>query len=172
MSGVGIGYAMTCVSEELIKGAGRTKLLNWLTAMDMIVGVGLLVALVLWRGFIGAALSLSLTSIVIGLVMLVLARRVVVVPVRQLLSALVTPMPALAVAAATTWLFDHYLMKADSRPLAMAVGFLVLDGLVYVITYLSVLAIFARPTAKAVLRIGLVAARRIRERLRGPVPDA
>ena len=115
MSGIGIGYAMTCVSEEAIKGAGRTKLLNWLTAMDIIVGVGLLVALVLWGGLIGASLSLSLTSIVIGLVMLVLARKVVVVPLRQLVSALVTPMPALAVAAGITWLLEHYLMKAESR---------------------------------------------------------
>ena len=170
MSGIGIGYAMTCVSEEAIKGAGRTKLLNWLTAMDLIIGVGLLVALVLWGGLIGASLSLSLTSIVIGLVMLALARQVVVVPLRQLVSALVTPLPALAVAAGITWLFEHYLMKAESRPLPMAVGFLLLDGLIYVITYLSVLSVFARPSAKAVLRIGLVAAQRIRERLRGPVP--
>jgi PST family polysaccharide transporter len=168
MSGIGIGYPMTCVSEEAIKGAGRTKLLNWLTAMDLIIGVGLLVALVLWGGLIGASLSLSLTSIVIGLVMLVLARRVVVVPLRQLVSALVTPMPALAVAAGITWLFEHYLMKAESRPLPMAVGFLLLDGLVYTIIYLSILSVFAKPSAKALLRIGLVAAHRIRERLRGP----
>jgi PST family polysaccharide transporter len=169
MSGIGIGYAMICVSEEAIKGAGRTKLLNWLTAMDMIVGVGLLVALVLWGGLIGASLSLSLTSIIIGLVMLALARQVVVVPSRQLVSALVTPLPAFAVAAGITWLFEHYLMKAESRPLPIAVGFLLLDGLVYSITYLAILSVFAKPTAKAVLRIGLVAAQRIRERLHGPV---
>jgi O-antigen/teichoic acid export membrane protein len=169
MSGIGIGYAMTCVSEEAIKGAGRTKLLNWLTAMDVILGVGLLVALVLWGGLIGASLSLSLTSVVIGLVMLALARQVVVVPLRQLVSALVTPMPALAVAAVITWLFEHYLMKAESRPLPIAVGFLLLDGLVYIITFLSILSVFAKPTAKAVLRIGLMAAQRIRERVRGSV---
>jgi O-antigen/teichoic acid export membrane protein len=169
MSGIGIGYAMTCVSEEAIKGAGRTKLLNWLTAMDVILGVGLLVVLVLWGGLIGASLSLSLTSVVIGLVMLALARQVVVVPLRQLVSALVTPMPALAVAAVITWLFEHYLMKAESRPLPIAVGFLLLDGLVYIITFLSILSVFAKPTAKAVLRIGLMAAQRIRERVRGSV---
>jgi O-antigen/teichoic acid export membrane protein len=168
MSGIGIGYAMTCVSEEAIKGAGRTKLLNWLTAMDLIVGVGLLVALILWGGLMGASLSLSLTSIVIGLVMLVLARQVIVVPVRQLVSALGTPMPALAVAAGTTWLFEHYLMKSESRPLPIAIGCLLLDGLVYTITFLSTLSVFARPSAKAVLRIGLMVVRRIRERLRGP----
>lgn len=169
MSGIGIGYAMTCVSEEAIKGVGRTKLLNWLTAMDMIVGVGLLVTLTLWGGLIGASLSLSITSIVIGVVMLVLARQVVIVPLRQLASALLTPMPALAVAAGITWLFEHYLMKADLRPLPVAVGFLLLDGLVYVIAYFSILSIFARPSAKAILRIGRGAAQKIRERRRGPV---
>lgn len=98
--------------------------------------------------------------------MLVLARKVVVVPLRQLISALMSPLPALAVAAGVTWLFDHYLMHSDSRPTAMAVGFLLLDGLVYTFTYV---AVFARSVAKAALRAGLAAARTIRGRLRRPM---
>lgn len=168
MAGVGVGYAMTCVSEELIKGAGRTQLLNWLTAMDLVLGVGLLVAGVFWGGLVGAALSLSVVSIVIGLVMLVLARQVIVVPSRALASALLTPLPGLAVATAITWVLEHHLLHADSRPLPLAVGCLVLDTLLFGLTYVLVLLVFARSSATALVRVVVRVAREVGRRRRGP----
>jgi O-antigen/teichoic acid export membrane protein len=172
MSGIGVGYAMTCVSEEAIKGAGRTALLNWLTALDLILGVGVLGAFVFWGGLIGASLSLSVTSVTIGLVMIALARKVVVVPLRQLASALMSPLPALAIAAGTTWALDHYVMRTESRTLPLAVACLVLDVLVYSIIYLLVLSVFARPSVKTILGIGRTALRKVSDRSRTVASDA
>ena len=47
MAGVGVGEALASVSVEVIKGAGRTSLMNWRTATE--VGGGLILVLILIR---------------------------------------------------------------------------------------------------------------------------
>jgi PST family polysaccharide transporter len=163
MSGMGIGYAMGSASEEAIKACGQTRLLNWLTGADLVLGVGLLVGLVAWKGLVGAALSLSLTSIIAGMVVLLLARRVIDVPLRTVASALASPLPALAVATVATWMLEHRVVHADSRPLLPALACLAAETALFVVIYLSTLCLVDRH----VLRTLTGAVRKI-WRLRSP----
>ena len=168
LSGVSVGYAMTCVAEEAIKASGRTQLLNWYTAVELVLGLGLLVALVPPLGLVGASLSLSVTSIVVGLVVLVLAHRVVVIPVRQLAVALASPLPGLMAATATTWLLEHQVLHSDTKPLMIALAFLALDALVFGITYLAALSLFARPTVMSLIHAARDLSAHLRRRHRVP----
>jgi PST family polysaccharide transporter len=164
LAGVSVGYAMTCVSEEAIKASGRTQLLNWYTLAEVVLGLGLLLALVGPFGLVGAALSLSITSVLVGFVVLGLARRVVNVGTRKLVSALGTPLPAAVAATATTWVLEHHLLHSDSRPVLVALAFLALDGVVLAVTYLAVLSLFARSTVVALIRAVLRLHARLRPR--------
>ena len=73
MAGLGLGKALICVSEEAIKGGGRTGLLNWLTATEVVLGIGLLLALIEPWGLIGVGLSISLTALAVGITCVSLA---------------------------------------------------------------------------------------------------
>jgi O-antigen/teichoic acid export membrane protein len=151
MSGISLGYAMTCVSEEAIKASGRTRLLNWYTAIEVTLAVTLLVLLVPPFGLVGAALSLSVTSLLVGLFVLALAQLVVPIPVRRLAAALTTPLPGLAIATTITWLLEHRFLHSDIRPAPLAVACLCLDVLIFLTTYLAVLTVFARQTVLTLL---------------------
>lgn len=162
MSGVSIGYAMTCVGEEAVKASGRTGLLNWYTATEVVVALGLLAGLVGPLGLVGAALSLSITSLVVGVVVLVLAHRVVPVRPGLLVGALVRPLPCLVVATTATWALEHHVLRSDQRPVAVGLAALLLDGVVFLAVYLAVLPLFARSTAATLLREWPLLAARLR----------
>src|SRR5271156_2041249 len=76
MAGIGLGAALASVAAEAVKGAGRSRLLNWLPAIN--VGLGLpLIVLLLPFGLVGVGVALSVAYLVAGFVSLVLARPVV-----------------------------------------------------------------------------------------------
>ena len=58
MSGLGLGEAFASVSEEAIKGCGRTSLINRFTATELVLGLGLLVLVIPW-GLVGVGLAIS-----------------------------------------------------------------------------------------------------------------
>lgn len=152
MSGLSVGYAMTCVGEQAVKASGRTRLLNWYTATELVAGLGLLLALVRPFGLVGASISLSVTALVVGLVVLALAQQVAAVRPGRLVAALGGPLPGLVAAAAATWLIEHRVLQSDTRPLLVAVGILTLDALVYLIIYVAVLSLTARSTVVTLFR--------------------
>ena len=66
MAGIGLGVALSSVTSEAIKGAGRSSLLNWLTALN--IGLGLpLIVLLLPFGLVGVGIAISVTYLVVGL---------------------------------------------------------------------------------------------------------
>ena len=77
MAGLGLGKALISVSEEAIKGGGRTKLLNWYTLTEVTLGLVLLIVLIKPLGLIGVGLAVSLTSLAVGVTCVGLARLVV-----------------------------------------------------------------------------------------------
>ena len=72
MAGVGLGTALLAVAREAIKGAGRSSLLNWSTALSLVVGLPLIV-LLLPFGLVGVGIAISVTYLVVGLVSVELA---------------------------------------------------------------------------------------------------
>ena len=153
MSGLSIGSAITVVAHDVIKARGRTRLINWFTLADLVLGVGFLLALIRPFGFAGAALYISLTSLATTVIILGLAQLVVTVPLRRVLTLLATPMPSLLVATVAAWLLEHDLLRADSRGPILAVVLLAVDTLVFCLIYLAVLTVFARPTVVTIVRI-------------------
>ena len=152
MSGLSIGSAVTVVVMDVIKAHGRTRLINWCTLADLVLGVGFLLVLIGPFGFVGASLYISLTSLTTAAIMLGVAQLVVTVPLRRVLTVLATPMPSLLVATVATWWLEHDVLRADSRGPILAVVLLAVDALVFCLVYLAVLTVFARPTVVTIVR--------------------
>jgi O-antigen/teichoic acid export membrane protein len=142
MAGLGLGKAFTSVSEEAIKGCGRTGLLNWLTATEFVLGVGLLV-LIIPFGLFGVGLAISVTALTVGVLAMVLVRPLVGVTVGQLVRAIAPSVAAAVVATAATRVLEHDVLRSDTRGLPAGVGLLVVDALAFASVYLAVLAVFS-----------------------------
>jgi PST family polysaccharide transporter len=73
LAGIGPGVALMAVGMESIKGVGRTRLLHWVTLVTTALGIGLLFVLLPF-GVAGVGLALSISSRVVGVLSLLLAR--------------------------------------------------------------------------------------------------
>ena len=61
MAGIGLGTALSCVSTVAIKGAGRSSLMNWTTALNLGLRVGLIVLLMPF-GLVGVGIAISVRT--------------------------------------------------------------------------------------------------------------
>lgn len=177
MSGLSIGSAVAVVAQDAIKAHGRTRLINWFTLTDLLLGVGFLLILIRPFGFVGASLYISLTSLADAAVFVRLAQRVVTVPLSKVLRVLATPVPGLLIATAATWWLEHDILRSDSRGLILAVTLLAVDAVVFCVIYLAVLGLFARSTVITIVRglpvlIGRFRKRRLADAAAGPSDHA
>ena len=170
MSGLNIGSAISVVAQDAIKARGRTRLINWFTLADLVLGVGFLLILIGPFGLVGASLYISLTSLATAALMLGLAQLVVTVPLGKVLTRLATPMPGLLVATSVTWWLEHALLHSDTRGLILALVLLTVDALVFCLIYLAVLAVFARSTVATIVRKVPVVIARLRRGGTEPSP--
>jgi PST family polysaccharide transporter len=152
MSGLNIGSAVSVVVQDAIKAQGRTRLINWFTLGDFVLGVGFLVTLIGPFGFVGASLYISLTSLGCAVIMLILAQKVMTVPFRKVLWVQTTPLPAMIVATAVTFLLEHDVLRSDTRGVILGVALLTVDTIVFCLVYLAVLLVFARSSALKIIR--------------------
>lgn len=158
MAGLGVGKALTSVSEEAIKGCGRTRLLNWLTATELTVGIAAL-ALVIPFGLFGVGLAISITSLAGAVLMLCMARHVVGVTAGQIARIVVPPLIAGTAAVVATWLLEHEVLRSATRGLA-GVGTLAVDAAAFGVVYVGVLWLIAPASVKALVSV-------VRRRKRG-----
>lgn len=163
MAGLGVGKAFTSVSEEALKGCGRTPLLNYLTITEVVLGIGLLV-LIIPFGLVGVGLAISLTALAVGVQGMALVRSVVGVGVRDLLRCIVPPLLAGAAAMAATAGLEHGLFHSDARAVVVGVGLLLLDGIVFLAVYLAVITMVAPAIGASVRRSAAAAITRLRRR--------
>lgn len=163
MAGLGLGKAFITVSEEAIKGAGRTRLLNWYTLTETGLSLVLLVVLIAPFGLVGVGLSISITALVVGVVVTGLARPVVGVSVRQILGVSLPPIVAATVGLAVVAPLEHFVMRSDTRDLWVGLGLLVVDGIVFLGVYIAVLLVIS-PAGVREAGLLLVGLRRRRNR--------
>lgn len=159
MAGLGLGKAFASVSEEAIKGYGRTSVINWFTAVEVVLGLGLLV-LVIPFGLVGVGLAISTTAIVVGVQCVVTARGVLGVPGREVVRSTLPAVIAALAAAAVTYVLDSQVLHSDQRSTLVAVACLLLAALTYAVLYI---AAFAAITPRTVTDL-LAAMRRKRSR--------
>ena len=138
LAGSAPGVAMAAVGFETIKGHGRTSLLNWVNGAGLVIGLGLLFAL-LPLGLLGVGLSLSATSLTSGFLGLWLARRAIGVEEGALVRILLPPLVAAAVSTPVWYAIEHLVGHADHRGIALGLAVVVLEALGFVGTYLLVL---------------------------------
>ncbi len=143
MAGLGLGKAFISVSEELIKACGRTPLLNWYTLVEVTTGIGLLVLLVTQFDLVGAALSISLTALIVGAVVIGLAIPLIDVRWMQVIRAVAPAIPAAGLATIATWLLDRQVLHSDAQSVPTAVAFLAVEGLAFMTVYIATLGVTA-----------------------------
>lgn len=168
MAGLGLGKALTSVSEEAIKGGGRTKLLNWYTLTEVALGIILLLVLIGPLGLVGVGLAASLTALVVGVTCVGLARSVVGFSIREICAAVLPQLPCAAVATAACAAVEHLVLHSDSRAIPVGVLLLVLDVVVFAAVYLGALALVTPSTVRAISRTGLTLLRRLLRSERAP----
>lgn len=156
MAGLGVGTALA-TSAEAIKGAGRTTLLNWVTGVEVVLGIGLVVVMTHAFGLLGVGLSVSLTSLAAGLLLVALARPIVGLRWRDVLQVVVPTLVAAAIAAAATRLLEVEVLRSPERSVPVALVFLVLGGLAFLAVFAVALRLLA-PTifAQVVQVVGAV----------------
>lgn len=150
LAGVGPGYALAEVGCEAIKGHGRTTLLNWVNAVELVLGTAALL-LLLQLGLLGVGLAISLTSVVTGLVGLLLARMLLGVSWHDLARRLLAPLAVGLVCAVAWTLVERFVGQADDRGVGLGMLVLVGEGVGFLVTYAAGLLLVA-PEAVAELR--------------------
>lgn len=134
MSGIGLGQALTAVAGEALKGVGRTERLNAMTAIGLVLGVGLVVAL-LPLGLTGVGLAMSTTSIVIGLAGLWQVCRTLDVRRRAVLGEVLRPVVAAVPAGLLAWILDSRVLHTEDLPPGLSALSLLACALVLVACY-------------------------------------
>lgn len=135
------------VCGEAIKAAGASRRLNWISGIVLVVGLGLLVAL-LPLGLLGVGLAASGTEILIAVASLALARRIVDFRVGVLVRGLVPAAVATVVAAGAVGSFEWLVARSDRLPIGL--GVLQLTGLTlaFAAIYLLVLRVLDPPIVR------------------------
>jgi O-antigen/teichoic acid export membrane protein len=161
----GAGAALAAVANEVIKARGRPRLLHWTSVTQLVLGVGLVAAL-LPLGVFGVGLAISATQITSGVLVLGLARMVVAFSARELLRIIVPPVVASVLACAAVWPLERFVVRADQSSLVAGVGLLVLDVIMFVGVYLAILRVLDKQIvvdlAQSMRSAGNRALRRVR----------
>ncbi|WP_300016054.1 oligosaccharide flippase family protein [Pseudonocardia sp.] len=150
MSGYGVGVALQASGSEVIKASGRSSLLNWTTVTSLVVGIGLLAAL-LPLGLLGVGLAISISEIVIGVVLLVLVRRVVPFSAGRMAWLLTPPTIAAGVAMVAIGALERQVLRADTHGTFLGILLLFVESLAYLVVYLLVLGVIAPSMRRALV---------------------
>lgn len=142
MAGFGLGEGLGSVSDEAVKGSGRSHLLHWTTAVSLAGTVGFLLVLAP-LGLVGVGLAISAANIAMGLTAVVVAAHVTGVRVRVVLGGLVPAVVAGAVAVLAVGGLEYLVVHSDRLPLPLALASLTGEALLVLGVFLAVLRVVA-----------------------------
>jgi PST family polysaccharide transporter len=143
-AGLGLGSVFNTTAAEAIKGAGRTRLINWQTGTDFGVSLALLLVLIGPLGLVGVGLTVSVTALTVGVVMLIVARRVVGVSGRTILALVAPSLTAMLAAAASTAALDRLVIHSDQHDVAVGLALIAVESLFGATVYLATLTLLDR----------------------------
>ena len=154
LSGYGLGIALQAAGSEAIKATGRSQLLNWTTATSIVLGIGLLLLLMPPFGLVGVGLSVSITELAIGAVILVLTYRVIPYSIPGMVRMLLPPLLVAGAAAAAVGYLEHWIVLSATRGLFLGLVFLTGESILFAVLFLAGMALvepkLARRAVKAV----------------------
>lgn len=153
MAGYGASIALKAAAGEAIKGTGRSRLLNWASAAQLVLGLGL-VLVALPFGLFGVGLAISVTEIALAVLVLGLAKSVVGFSMGELSSRLVPPLISALVALAAVGPLEHLLIEADEHG-SILIGLMIIAGetMVFAAIYLAVLRFFDPYAVRSVVDV-------------------
>jgi O-antigen/teichoic acid export membrane protein len=134
MAGIGPGKALFAVCTV----AGRSSLMNWMTALSLGLGVGLVV-LLLPFGLIGVGIAISLTYLAVGCLSVELARSVVSASFRDIVSCLAPSTLAAFLAFAVVFPLDRLFVSSYQNTELLRLASVVGECLLFTLVYLCVL---------------------------------
>ncbi|WP_197375402.1 oligosaccharide flippase family protein [Mycolicibacterium baixiangningiae] len=144
LSGSGLGLALQAVANEAVKAAGRPALLHWTSAIELVLGVGLVIAFVPF-GLVGVGVAISVTEVVSGIVLLALAKSVVGYRMWPVVRMLALPPIAAITGMAVVFGLTPVVGEPTEMPTIAALGLLAGLALTLLAVYLTVLAVVDRP---------------------------
>ncbi|MFN8100526.1 MAG: oligosaccharide flippase family protein [Mycobacterium sp.] len=140
MSGMTVGAALHALGATVMKGAGRSSLVNWLS----VVGLGLhlpLIVVLLRFGLVGVGVGLSITYVVGGVVSVLLARSVVDAPFRDIVRCVAPSTLSAFVAFAVVFPVEHFVVRSDRWFEPIGLASVVAECLLFTVIYLGVLRV-------------------------------
>jgi PST family polysaccharide transporter len=161
MAGIGLGTALMSVAMEAIKGAGRSSLLNWMTALHLGLGVGLVV-LLLPFGLVGVGIAISLTYIIVGCLSVELARSVISASFREIFACLAPSTLSALLAFAVVFPLEHLLVRSGQNIGPLGLASVVGESLLFTLVYLCVLRLISPTRYRSVRDVAHRAVARVR----------
>ncbi|GAA4914490.1 PST family polysaccharide transporter [Actinomycetospora succinea] len=143
MAAYGPGMALGSIGKEAIKGTGRSRLLNWITATSLVVTVIALFTLLPTLGLLGVGMAASAEAMAAGSLAIGIGMRVAGVRVRDALRVLLPVLVAGVVALVATSVLENGFFHSDQRPIIVGIGLLIVDVLVFAGLYLGLLRILS-----------------------------
>ena len=143
LSGAGLGLALQAVANDAIKAVGRNSLLNWTSAIEILLGIGLVLTL-LPLGLVGVGLAISTTEIVSALVVLAFARSIIGFRFKPILRMLTPPAISAGVALGAVAMLIHIFGSPVTLPTTTGLGALTALTLFLMFVYLATLAVLDR----------------------------
>jgi O-antigen/teichoic acid export membrane protein len=144
MAGIGLGTALASVSGEAIKGARRSPLLNWMTALGLVLGVGL-VLLLLPFGLVGVGIAMSIAYLVVGGVGVGIARSVIDASFRDVVGCLAPSTLSALLATTVVFPLERFFVRSEQYGVPLGLASVLAECLLFTIIYLCVLR-FVEPT--------------------------
>lgn len=136
MAGVGACRALQEVAGEAMKAAGRSNRLHYLSVLELVLGIGLLAALLPF-GLLGVGLAIFGMEVVIAAVALGLARSVIGCTGRDLVATLLPAGVATATAFAVVGPCEWFVARSAERGTTLGIltlaGLTLLFGLIYLL---------------------------------------
>jgi PST family polysaccharide transporter len=166
MAGMVAGAALHSLGAQVIKGAGRSSLLNWLSALGLVLHLPLIV-LLLPFGLVGVGIGLSVTVLVVGIVCVLFARSVTDASVRDVVACLAPSTLSAFVAFAVVFPLEHLVVRSDQYFEPVGLALVVADCLLFTLIYIGVLRLVSPTRYRSVRGFAENAAMRLVASLTG-----
>jgi hypothetical protein len=154
LAAFGPGIALQAAGSEAIKATGRSQLLNWTTAVSVVLGLGLLFILMPPLGLVGVGLAASVTEMAVGTVILVLTYKVIPYSIPTMLRSIVPPLVIAVIAGAVTGFVEHEIVHSDRIGIVLGILALAGESLLFMVIFLAGMALvepkLARRAVKAI----------------------
>jgi PST family polysaccharide transporter len=149
LAGIGMGHALTSVTAEAMKGAGRSSMLNWLAVISL--GVGLpLIAMLVPFGLIAVGVAISVAYLALGFVSVALARSVVGFSFRDAAARLVPPTVSALVALAVLLPAEHFVVHSDEYAAPVGLAWILAECTLFASIYIGTLCVLSQSWSESV----------------------